>query len=492
MNNKALLTGAMALILATAATAQTTAEPAAAAPATTAQASNPDAALAAAQAQIDALKQQLERLEATVDYLKANAAAARKDSAVAAVDVGNLKTATSKYTWSGDFRYRRELIDTAANNTAPDHTRQRDRIRLRFGVLAKVNDTLSAKLQFSTTNSGNDSARSTNQTLGTSWDKKPLSIDQAYVDWKPGPMFNLQLGKTPIPWATTASYFWDKDLTTEGAALKFARGPLFAGLYYDWLNERNSGSSQGASTDATMAGIQVGFKQGFGQSSTFTAAAGYFDLNGVQDQIAKFSAGTSTANLTTGVVTTTASCAIDGAFGNGSGTGDNSFGNTLYTGPAPQVGSGTSCARLLSDFNIITAMIQFDTKLGAYPFSVFADYMKNNDAKLNPTVNKALDDATAIGFTFNKASAPKSWEASVVYEQNGKDAVFGQFVDSDFGGGVTDSKGWSFKGAWVPATNWTLNATYFLNQLNYDGVLSTANTHELDYKRVQLDLNYKY
>ena len=42
---------------------------------------------------------------------------------------------------------------------------------------------------------------------------------------------------------------------------------------------------------------------------------------------------------------------------------------------------------------------------------------------------------------FNKASAPKSWEIGYVYQKTEKDAVFGQFVDSDFGGGVTDTKG---------------------------------------------------
>ena len=445
--------------------------------------------LAAAQAQIDTLKQQLERLEATVDYLKANALAERKETAVTGADVAKLKDTTSKYTWNGDFRYRRELIDVANDNLSPDHTRQRDRIRLRFGVLAKVNDTLSAKIQLMTTNVGNDNARSGNQTLGTSWDKKPLSIDQAYVDWKPNAMVNVQLGKTPIPWTTTVSYFWDKDLTPEGAAFRFTRGPFFAGAYYDWLNERNVGSSQAASADATMAGLQAGIKQSFG-ASTLTIAAGYFDLNGVQDQIDKYSQ-TQVADTTTGAITTT-TCTIDGAFGNGFGTGDNSFGNTSYTGPAPQVGSSTACTRLLSDFNIITALVQFDTKIGIYPFTVFADYMKNNAALVNPTVHKTLDSATAFGFTFNKAAAPKSWEVGVVYQQNGKDAVFGQFVDSDFGGGATDSKGFSFKGGYVLANNWTLNATYFLNKLNYDGVLSTNTKHELDYKRVQLDLNYKY
>jgi Putative porin len=473
--NKNLIAGCVALII-----AATTVAPAMADSASD---------LAAAQAQIDTLKQQLDRLEATVDYLKANAQAERKETAVTDADVSKLKDVASKYTWSGDFRYRRELIDVANDNLSPDHTRQRDRVRVRFGVLAKVNDKITAKLQLITTNVGMDSGRSGNQTLGTAWDKKPLSIDQAYVEWKPNPMLNVQLGKTPIPWATTVSYFWDKDLTPEGAAFRFARGPFFAGAYYDWLNERNSGSSQAASADATMAGLQAGIKQSFG-NSTLTAAIGYFDINGVQDQIAKYSQ-TQIADLTTGAVTTT-TCTIDGAFGNGFGTGDNSFGNTTYTGPAPQVGSSTTCTRLLSDFNVVTGLLQFDTKLGAYPFSVFVDYMKNNAAKLNPTVNRTLDSASAIGFTFNKAAAPGSWEFSTVYEQNGKDAVFGQFVDSDFGGGATDSKGFSFKGAYVPAINWTLNATYFFNKLNYDGVLSNNTKHELDYKRVQLDLNYKY
>ena len=104
-------------------------------------------------------------------------------------------------------------------------------------------------------------------------------------------------------------------------------------------------------------------------------------------------------------------------------------------------------------------LLQWDASLGRFPISIFADYMKNTNAKVNPKVNKTLDTATAFGFTFNKASAPHSWELAALYEQNQKDAVFGQFVDSDFAGGVTDAKGWSFKGAYVLATNWTFNLT---------------------------------
>jgi hypothetical protein len=260
-------------------------------------------------------------------------------------------------------------------------------------------------------------------------------------------MFNLLLGKTPIPWTTTPSYFWDKDLTPEGAALKFARGPLFAGAYYDWLNERNSSGNQGASTDATMAGLQAGYKQSFGKN-TFTAAVSYFDINGAQDQIVKFSQTQTVPPGGADVTTTT--CLIDGAFGGGALVGDNSFGNTTYTGAAPQIGNSTSCTRLLSDFNVISALVQFDTMVGKYPLTVFADYMKNNAAQRNPTVNEVLDSAAAIGVLFNKASAATSWEVGALYEENGKDAVFAQFVDSDFGSGATDARGWVFKGAWAP------------------------------------------
>ncbi len=439
--------------------------------------------MASAEQQIEALKTQLERLEATVDYLKANAMAARKDAAGEAVDVGTLKTNAGKYTWSGDFRYRHELIDAEETATS----RSRERIRVRFGVLAKVNDRINAKLQFSTTSSGNDNARSTNQTLGNGWDRKTLGIDLAYVDWKASDLLNLQLGKMPIPWTKTASYFWDNDLTPEGAALKFARGPVFAGIYYNWLNERDVGSSSAASTDANMVGAQLGIKQAIG-ATTLTAAVGYFDLNGVQDRIAS---GAIPSAAPTGTA-----CAIDGVFGSGQGTGNNAFGNTTYAGGAPQTGSSAFCNRLLSDFNLIEAQIQLDFSAGKYPMSVFADYMKNTAAMVNLAAGKKLDSALSAGFMFNKASAAKTWEAGLIYQQARKDGVFGQFHDSDFGGGVTDTKGYALKGAWVPATSWTLNGTYFVNQRFNDvatatGTVTTAKK-DYDYKRLQLDLNYKF
>lgn len=67
-----------------------------------------------------------------------------------------------------------------------------------------------------------------------------------------------------------------------------------------------------------------------------------------------------------------------------------------------------------------------------------------------------------------------------------KDALFAQLIDSDFGGGNSDSEGWLLRGGFAPQKNWTLNATYFLNQRNID--VGTQS----DYDRLQVDFNVKF
>ena len=423
------------------------------------------------------LLEKVERLEAEVDYLKENAKADRKDGAAKAVVLEGLSTTAAKFVWSGDFRYRHEDIQTEGNAGA----RERDRIRVRFGALIKVADNINAKIQFSTTNSGADNARSTNQTMGNSaagnaaWDRKPVGFDQAYVEWKPDMFTTVQLGKTPIPWATTVSYFWDKDLTPEGGALKYANGPWFASATYNWLGEQNSGTSLLKSTDSKMASAQIGWKGLLNPTTTLTTAIGYFDLMSVQGQPLSI-AGTG--------------CSYSAA--NPAFSSDGGLGNTAVTvGTSPN-----TCSVLASDFNLIEAQAQLDFVAGTYPVSVFVDYVKNNGAEVNPTTNTKLDTALAAGFTFNKASAAKSWEAGVVYQKTEKDSVFGGFHDSDFGGGVVDTDGYALKAAYVPVVGWTLNATYMINKRFNDvkatnGTITTAKVDH-DYKRLQLDLNYKF
>ena len=437
--------------------------------------------------ELDEMKAQNERLEAEVEQLKRETQEQRNTgqrkaaesvpastvkSASATKSEPGAKSASDKFTWSGDFRYRNEQIQTAPNNTVEEHTRGRDRIRLRFGVTAKINDTLTGRFQVATSGGASGDPRSSNQTLGEDWSRKSIGIDLAYVDWKPVGFLNVQLGKTPQPWVRTSSYFWDGDLTPEGAALKFADGSFFANAFYEWLNERHSGSATGNRSDSKLVGAQFGWKQGVGPG-TLTLASGYFAVTNVRNEI------TSATPLAGAPAST---CAANGTFFGGS-----TFGNSVYdsNGPLP-----SGCNALLSGFELVNALAQFDFKAGAFPISVFVDYMKNLDAETHPTLGDKLDTAFSAGVTLNKASAPKSWEVGVAYQQSEADAIFGQFHDSDFGDGRTDTDGFAIKGAFVPAANWTINGTLFVNKLNND--TGSTTTRDLDYKRLQLDLNYKF
>ena len=409
------------------------------------------------------LKAKNERLESEVEYLKQETKGQRKEAAVEAVDVANLKTNTSKFTWSGDFRYRNEQIKTAPNTTTPESTQGRDRIRLRFGVTAKINDTVTGRFQIATAGGATGDPRSTNQTLGEDWSRKSVGIDLAYIDWRPTNTLGLQLGKMPQPWTRTASYFWDGDITPEGAAFKYTGSHLFAVAFYDWLNERHSGTSAAARADSKLVGGQVGWKQPIGKS-TLTLAAGYFDVTHVKDEQVSANGAAPCTNY-------------NGTFFNNSTNGNSTY-----------VASG--CTRLLSDFEVINVLAQFDIMLGAYPLTVFADYSQNSNAEINPAVNQKLDSGMSAGIIFNKAGNPKTWDVGVIYQKAEADSVFGQFHDSDFGAGRTDTDGYALKAGFAPAANWVINATYFINKLNND--LGSATTKDLGYDRLQLDLNFKF
>jgi hypothetical protein len=91
-----------------------------------------------------------------------------------------------------------------------------------------------------------------------------------------------------------------------------------------------------------------------------------------------------------------------------------------------------------------------------------------------------------VGASFGRAVDPKTWEAAIAYEVMEKDALFAQHIDSDFGGGFSDSAGWIFRLGYAPLKNWSINAAYFLARRNIDV------GQEYDYDRLLLDFNVKY
>ena len=199
------------------------------------------------------LRAKNDRMEATTEYLRDNASATRKQLAeegpkVAEADrISKAAEWASRIAWKADLRYRHEFLDP--EEAVDDQTRHR--IRARFGLTGKVNDTVSATIQLATSG-GNNDPRSTNQTLGEGNTRKGVAVDLAYAEWKPVDGFSLLAGKQPQPWVKPPGLLWDGDITPEGIAVKYAKGPFFANTFGFWLSERSTAS------DATMLGGQLG------------------------------------------------------------------------------------------------------------------------------------------------------------------------------------------------------------------------------------------
>jgi hypothetical protein len=395
-----------------------------------------------------ALRESNDRLEATSEYLKDNASATRKQLAedgprvAEAARVAKGAEWASRISWKADLRYRHEFVDP--EEAVTEQTRQR--LRARLAMTAKINDTLTGTIGLATGGGSND-PRSTNQTLGDGWDRKDVAIDLAYVDWKPTESFGMSFGKMPQPWYKVSGYFFDNDINPEGMAVKFGTGPFFANAFGMWLSERSS------DTDATLLGGQLGLTGQLG-GMKLTGAVGYFDVGSVQGQVTTAS--------------TSVPCTANAAFFGGP------QGNTTVL-------NGAGCPTLLYDFNMIEALAQAELTVANQPLQVWAQYIQNNEAD-------DLDTGWMAGFNWGKASNPHSWEFGYLYGVIEKDAQFGQFIDSDFGGGVTDVDGSVIKIGYAPAKNWVLNGTYFLNNRFIDAPGAT----ERDYDRYQIDLNWKF
>jgi hypothetical protein len=386
------------------------------------------------------LKTENENLKAQDDYLKAETRGLRKESATQASEAAKVKGTdwASKIAIKGDLRYRYEYIGDEALNSAGVQSsadRYRDRIRARVNIEAKPTDTIVVGLGFATTEGGDP--RSSNQSLDGSFSRKSLDLDLAYFDWKFASWGDLIGGKMKQPFVKPGqSVFWDGDVNPEGLAFAFNSGMWFGSAYSYWIDEI-SGAESTRTADVKLNGGQLGVKIPVGASSLMLAAH-YYDL-------------------TAGI-------------GRAPFFGGSSNGNTTV---------GTTTPVLVYDYEVINVMAELNLMLGATPLQFWVDGAQNQDPE-------DFDTAWAAGVLFGKASNNRTWEFGTSYQVIEKDALFAQLIDSDFGGGTSDSEGWIIRGAFAPVRNWTLNATYFINQRNVD--VGT----EADYDRLQVDFNLKF
>jgi len=142
-------------------------------------------------------------------------------------DPGALPDWLNRISWDGDFRLRFERDGFPAGNTPPalynpsgltliGNTTDANnylRIQARLNMKAIVSDNTIADFRLTTGTTTNPD--SSNQTLGTGFNKSNLLLDRAYVQSNPYAWLTLIGGKIANPWLST-DLVWDSDVNFEG------------------------------------------------------------------------------------------------------------------------------------------------------------------------------------------------------------------------------------------------------------------------------------
>jgi len=397
----------------------------------------------ALRAQMMALSERLDRLEAENRELSAANAELQKSSQQTAVTVAavsektdavaaEVKEGAAKSSWTDTLRWKgdfRYRYESFDIEGRPN--RDRNRVRARAALIADITPTIEVGLGLA---SGGNDPVSSNQTLGGGGSTKDLRMDLAYFDWSGLKDTNVLGGKFSnyIHKAGKNALLWDGDWRPEGTGIKWDNGKFFANGLGTWIeSDSNSGQSFAYLT-------QAGIKLPIGDSLKLTAGVGYhvFDTKG------------------------------SGSF---YGDDDDFFGNSFD--PVTNT--------YLYDYEELEFFADLGFEMFGHPALLFGNYVQNQAADEN-------DKAYAIGFNYGSAKNKGEWQFGYVYQKLEADSVLGLLTDSDFGGGGTDSKGSIFKGSYAIVKNINANFTYFINDLGLNS------DDPIDFKRLQLDLSFKY
>ncbi len=390
-------------------------------------------------AAVQALQKRIEELESRAQAVDDTNDRQTDQIAVAKSSVGSW---VSNFNFKGDFRYRNETID---QEFIPQ--RNRDRIRARVGFTAKVNDTIRTEFQLSTSE-GND-PRSPNVTLTGLNSRKLINLDLAYVEWQPLTDWRITAGKMRQPWLRPGqSVLIDGDINPEGLAVNYGHGDVFASMFYNALEER--AHRQRYLHDRRPGGLEADHRclapdgrrrllrlpeRTRPGAILCRAQWQHRHDGGGQLQARAVSAAWS-------LITTSCSCSA-------SGRCRWPVGRWRCT-PMP---TGT---------------------------------LKPTTASTRPGTPGSCTAGPAIRAPGKSATSTST---------SRRTALFGQFVDSDFGGGNTDERGSAVKLGYAPAKNWVINVWYQFGQTNLDGSVNipgVGQVYNRDYERLQVDLNFKY
>ena len=382
-------------------------------------------------------------------------------------------------------------------NTTED--RNRPRVRARFGLIAQPDDWVSFEVRLAT---GNDSSPvSPNQTLGAVGDfsKYAAWFDRFDMMLTPHGAFEglrLDFGRGENPFWSTPLQFYP-DLNFDGFYARYRR-QVVSGLegfgtigvfpmFNTALNFSSNDVGAFKSHDSWMYGAQFGAAYQPTKAVKLTAAAGYYDFDGVAGKTS------SPCNWFQTVCDTDTTRTPFAQWGNSMFP----IRNITPDPTNPANSANPQYFGLASDFRVLDVHAAVDfTGYASLPVRLEGDFLQNlafdKSRVLAREVNVAPADYTPggmgylVNLTLGKPVIARSgdWNFSAGYRYLESDATVDAIADADFHLGGTNAKGYTLSGYYGFAKNTSIGLRWF----SADVITGPRYSNDV----LQLDLNTKF
>ncbi|ATQ44597.1 putative porin [Caulobacter mirabilis] len=386
-----------------------------------------------------------------------------------------------------EIRNRGGIVESATPPfLATNDGRYRTRVRARFGIDAKVNDSIDAGLRFV---SGDISDPvSTNETLSPNFDKIDVGLDRAFVRLTPfrdQPMFRQTsaiLGKFDNPFFST-EIMWDRDVQFDGVALTtdvalgdhFSAPHLFGTVGAFPLEEFSSDAP-----DKTLYAAQFGVGYQPTERMKFRLAGAYYYFDNVQGRF-------NTLGQRNNDETTPRRVQYGNSLFNV--RRDNTKPNTVLFGLASRYEVAALTAR--AEFRLTDALtMAFDAE-GLLNTAFDETALTKRYGVPASSGDKAWHLRGTIGSP--RVDDAGQWQLSAGWRHIEADSTLDLFTDSDFGLGGTDQEGFVIKGLVGLSPRMSLEASWYsARTLDLIDPLTGARADSIDTDTAQLDLIVKF
>lgn len=309
--------------------------------------------------------------------------------------------------FSGDVRVRAEPFFGGPSDQSLD--RVRERIRVRFNALAELGSQFRTGITLA---SGDlNDPTSTNQNLTGFYSRKPIALDQAFVEFTPKRFKPLTLvgGKFRYPWYNT-ELTWDKDLNPEGAAETLAfkvdtpvlKRVALIGFQLPFAEIAGTASSDKRIAQQITYGGQLQTGWQLAPHVMLSAYSGFYDYRGA-DAIALALARASSKNPQTpfaGALPLASGNPVQDSTYTTTATTVITVGGTSYPTGLTSITNAQFASKFALFDNI--ARLDIDTGNPRFPLMFLGDYVQNMGACGN-VANIAAAPANTATQTFKQA-----------------------------------------------------------------------------------------